>query len=145
MAEAKAGDTVRIHYTGTLDDNSTFDSSDDRDPLEFQLGSGQVIAGFDQAVAGMVVGEEKTVSIEPENAYGARDPNSRQPFPRDRVPDNIPLEVGTKLQLAGPDGQPIMVTVAEVSETEVILDANHPLAGQRLTFALKLVEIVGNP
>ncbi|MCG6883019.1 MAG: peptidylprolyl isomerase [Silicimonas sp.] len=142
MSDAKAGDTVKIHYTGTLADGSKFDSSEGRDPLEFTLGSGQVIPGFDKAVTGMTVGEAQTVEIPSEDAYGPHDPNGRQSFPRDKVPDDIPLDIGTRLQLSGPQGQPIMVTVAEVTESEVILDANHPLAGQDLTFEIELVEIV---
>ena len=142
MSDAKSGDTVRIHYTGTLADGSTFDSSEGRDPLEFTLGSGQVIPGFDKAVTGMTVGEAQTVEIPSEDAYGPHDPNGTQSFPRDKVPDDIPLDIGTRLQLSGPQGQPIMVTVAEVTDAEVILDANHPLAGQDLTFKIELVEIV---
>ena len=142
MTEAKAGDTVRIHYTGTLADGSTFDSSEGRDPLEFTLGSGQVIPGFDKAVDGMTVGEEKTVEIEALDAYGAHDPNGLQSFPRDKVPEDIPLDIGTRLQLSTQSGQPVMVTVSEVTETEVMLDANHPLAGKDLTFKIELVEIV---
>ncbi len=142
MSEAKTGDTVRIHYTGTLADGSTFDSSAGRDPLEFKLGSGQVIPGFDKAVTGMTVGQEHTVEIAASDAYGAHDPNGKQSFPRDKVPDDIPLEIGTQLQLSGPQGQPIMVTVAEVTDEVVILDANHPLAGKDLTFKIELVEIV---
>lgn len=142
MTEAKSGDTVRIHYTGTLEDGSTFDSSSGRDPLEFTLGSGQVIPGFDKAVDGMTVGEEKTVDIAADDAYGQRDPNGVQAFPREKVPADIPLDIGTRLQLATPSGQPVMVTVAEVTEEQVILDANHPLAGQDLTFKIELVEIV---
>lgn len=142
MSEAKTGNTVRIHYTGTLADGSTFDSSAGRDPLEFKLGTGQVIPGFDKAVTGMKVGDEHTVEIPADEAYGTHDPNGRQSFPRDKVPDDIPLEIGTRLQLSGPEGQPIMVTVAEVTDEAVILDANHPLAGKALTFKIKLVEIV---
>lgn len=142
MTDAKAGDTVRIHYTGTLADGSTFDSSEGRDPLEFKLGAGQVIPGFDKAVTGMSVGEAQTVEIPAGEAYGPHDPNGRHPFPRDQVPENVPLDIGTRLQLSGPQGQPIMVTVVEVTETEVILDANHPLAGKDLTFQIELVEIV---
>lgn len=142
MSEAKAGDTVRIHYTGTLPDGSTFDTSSGRDPLEFKLGSGQVIPGFDKAVDGMALGEKKTVEIEAHDAYGPRDPNGLQSFPRDKVPDDIPLDIGTRLQLSTPSGQPVMVTVSEVTEEEIILDANHPLAGQDLTFEIELVEIV---
>ncbi len=139
---AKAGDTVRIHYTGTLADGSTFDSSEGRDPLEFKLGAGQVIPGFDKAVTGMDVGDSQTVEIPSDDAYGPVNPDGRQSFPRDKVPENIPLDIGTRLQLSGPQGQPIMVTVAEVTDEEVILDANHPLAGKDLTFKIELVEIV---
>ena len=142
MSEAKSGDTVRIHYTGTLADGSTFDSSEGRDPLEFKLGSGQVIPGFDKAVTGMSVGDEKTVEIPAADAYGPEDANAKQSFPRDKIPNDIPLEIGTRLQLSGPQGQPIMVTVSEVTDEAVILDANHPLAGKDLTFKLALVEIV---
>ncbi|NNE78980.1 MAG: peptidylprolyl isomerase [Silicimonas sp.] len=142
MTDAKTGDTVRIHYTGTLDDGTTFDSSAGRDPLEFTLGSGQVIPGFDKAVSGMAVGASQTVEIEADDAYGQHDPNGLQSFPRDKVPDDVPLDLGTRLQLSGPTGQPIMVTVAEVSDETVVLDANHPLAGKNLTFQIELVEIV---
>ena len=142
MSEAKTGDTVRIHYTGTLPDGSTFDSSAGRDPLEFTLGTGQVIPGFDKAVDGMEQGEKKTVEIEADDAYGQRDPNGLQSFPREKVPEDIPLDIGTRLQLSTPSGQPVMVTVSEVTEEEVVLDANHPLAGQDLTFEIELVEIV---
>lgn len=142
MSDAKAGDTVRIHYTGTLSDGSTFDSSAGRDPLEFTIGTGQVIPGFDKAVDGMSTGEEKTVEIPCDEAYGPHDPNGRQDFPRANVPDDVPLEIGTRLQLSTPTGQPVAVTVAEVTDETVVLDANHPLAGQDLTFKIELVEIV---
>lgn len=142
MPEATSGDTVRIHYTGTLADGSTFDSSRERDPLQFTLGSGQVIAGFDAAVDGMSVGEAKTVEIPAEKAYGVHDPNQTQAFPRDKIPPDVPLEIGTQLQLQSPQGQPIPVRVAEVTEDTVVLDGNHPLAGKDLTFEIELVEIV---
>lgn len=141
MTDAKSGDTVRIHYTGTLADGSTFDSSHGRDPLEFTLGTGQVILGFDAAVDGMSVGQSKTVDIPADQAYGAHNPEALQTFPRSKIPDSIPLEVGTKLQLQSSQGQPMMVTVAEVTDHAVILDANHPLAGKVLTFQIELVEI----
>jgi FKBP-type peptidyl-prolyl cis-trans isomerase 2 len=142
MTEAKSGDTVRIHYTGTLSDGSTFDSSKGRDPLEFKLGTGQVIAGFDAAVDGMRTGEAKTVEIPADQAYGPHNAEGRHSFPRDKVPDNVPLETGTQLQLQSSQGQPMMVTIAEVTDDAVILDANHPLAGKDLTFQIELVEIV---
>ena len=142
MSDAKAGDTVRIHYTGTLSDGSTFDSSANRDPLEFTLGSGQVIPGFDKAVTGMSVGDTKQVEIPAEEAYGPVNPDARQAFPKDKIPDNIPLEVGTQLQLQAADGRPLPVRIAEVNDDHIILDANHVLAGEDLTFDLELVEIV---
>jgi len=141
MTQAKSGDTVRIHYTGTLNDGSTFDSSAGRDPLEFTLGSGQVIPGFDTGVTGMSVGEKKTINIPAENAYGEVDPDARQAVPREQIPADIPLEIGTMLQMQAPTGQVVQVAVVEVSETEVMLDANHPLAGKDLNFELELVEI----
>lgn len=142
MTDAKSGDTVRIHYTGTLEDGATFDSSEGRDPLEFTLGTGQVIPGFDTAVTGMSVGDAKTVNIPPEEAYGAHNPDGLQSFPRANIPADIPLEVGTRLQMQTPEGQAMQVVVAEVTEDAVMLDANHPLAGKALTFAIELVEIV---
>jgi FKBP-type peptidyl-prolyl cis-trans isomerase 2 len=142
MTEVKTGDTVRIHYTGTLDDGSVFDSSRDREPLEFTVGSGQIIPGLEQAIPGMKIGEEKTVAIPCDLAYGPHDPNGRQAIPRDQVPEHIPLELGTALQMQLPDGRAMAVTVAEVTEAEVVLDANHPLAGKDLTFDVEMVEIV---
>ncbi|MDG2341364.1 MAG: FKBP-type peptidyl-prolyl cis-trans isomerase, partial [Paracoccaceae bacterium] len=139
MTQAKSGDTVRIHYTGTLDDGSVFDSSEGREPLEFTLGSGQVIAGFDSGVTGMAIGDKKTVNIPCVDAYGELHPEARQDIPRDSVPADIPLEIGTQLQMEGADGQVMMVTVAVVTDEAVTLDANHPLAGKDLTFALELV------
>ncbi len=141
MSEAKSGDTVRIHYTGTLNDGSVFDSSQGRDPLEFTVGTGQVIPGFETAVTGMSVGEQKTVTIPADEAYGQPDPRAVQAVPRDNIPDDIPLEVGLQLQAQGPGGQPLIVTVKDVTETEVTLDANHRLAGEDLTFNLELVDI----
>ncbi len=142
MTEVKTGDTVRIHYTGTLDDGTVFDSSEGRDPLEFTVGAGHIIPGLDAAIPGMEVGEEKTVRVAADQAYGPHDPNGRQSVPRDQVPDDIPLDLGTTLELTLPDGRAMPVVVAEVSEDEVVLDANHPLAGRDLTFAVRMVEIV---
>ena len=141
MAEqARQGDTVRIHYTGTLADGSVFDSSEGREPLEFTLGGGQVIAGFDDAVTGMSVGEQKTVTIPADQAYGDRRDDLMLAVPRADFPPNISPEVGDQLQL-GDGGRTMVVTVREVSPDRVLLDANHPLAGEDLTFALELVEI----
>ncbi len=142
MTQAKAGDTVRVHYTGTLTDGTEFDSSSGRDPLEFTVGSGQIIPGLDKEIPGMAPGEKKQVTIAPEEAYGERDPSRVQTIPRDKIPDNIPTDPGTQLQMQTPQGQAIPVTVMEASDSEVTLDANHPLAGQALTFDVELVEIV---
>ncbi|WP_333828688.1 FKBP-type peptidyl-prolyl cis-trans isomerase [Pararhodobacter sp.] len=141
MTQAKAGDTVHFHYTGTLKDGSVFDSSEGREPLSFTLGSGQIIPGLDAAIGGMTVGEAKTVTIAADQAYGPHDPQARQSVPRDQIPPHIPLEPGTMLQMQAPDGQAIPVTVAEADDAVVVLDANHPLAGQDLTFAVEIVAI----
>lgn len=142
MTQVKAGDKVRIHYDGTLADGSTFDSSTGRDPLEFTVGSGEIIPGLDKALPGMEAGEKKTVEVPCTEAYGERNPEATQSVPRAQVPEDIPLDVGTQLQLQTPEGQAVPVTVAEVNEEQVVLDANHPLAGKDLTFKIELVEIV---
>lgn len=141
MTQVKSGDTVRIHYIGTLTDGSTFDSSEGRDPLEFTVGSGQIISGLDVALPGMAVGDKKTVNVPCVEAYGPLNPDMRQAVPRDGIPADIPLEIGTMLQMQTPQGQVVPVTVVEVSEAEVTLDANHPLAGKDLIFDIELVEI----
>ncbi|WP_153770441.1 peptidylprolyl isomerase [Labrenzia sp. CE80] len=141
MTEVKAGDSVAIHYKGTLSDGTVFDSSEGRDPLQFTVGSGQIIPGLDKALPGMTVGEEKTVNIPSVEAYGAKDPNATQPVPRDQFPTDIPLEVGTQLQVQTPDGQLMTVSIVEVGEENVVLDANHPLAGKDLTFEFSVVSI----
>jgi len=142
MTQAQSGDTVRIHYTGTLDDGTQFDSSAGRDPLEFALGSGQVIPGFDSAVDGMAVGESKSVTIDPEQAYGQRHEQLVQQVPMSAFPDDMELAVGMQLQSQSPDGQVMNLLVTEVEDNAVTVDANHPLAGQALTFSIELVEIV---
>ncbi|SLN52677.1 FKBP-type peptidyl-prolyl cis-trans isomerase SlyD [Roseivivax jejudonensis] len=141
MSEVKAGDTVLIHYTGTLNDGSTFDSSAGRDPLEFTVGSGQIIPGLDKALPGMNVGDKKSVAVAADEAYGQRNPEALQQVPRTEIPDHIPLDPGTQLQVQTPNGQTVPVVVADVTEEQVTLDANHPLAGQDLTFDIELVEI----
>jgi peptidylprolyl isomerase len=141
MTQVKSGDTVRIHYTGTLADGSTFDSSEGRDPLEFTVGSGQIIPGLDKEIPGMAVGDKKTVTIAPAEAYGDSHPDAIQSIPRSNVPPEIPLEVGLQLQMQSPSGQVVPVTVVEIGADEVTLDANHPLAGKELTFAFELVSI----
>lgn len=141
MTAVKTGDTVSIHYTGTLADGAVFDSSTGRDPLQFEVGSGQIIPGLDVALPGMTVGDKKVVEVPSDQAYGAVNEDARQAIPRGDIPADIPLEVGTQLQMQTPQGQVMPVTVAEVTETEVTLDANHPLAGKDLTFAIELVKI----
>lgn len=141
MTQVKSGDTVRVHYTGTLTDGQTFDSSEGRDPLEFTVGSGQIIPGLDSAVEGMTVGDKKTVEVPVDQAYGQPDPNAQQAVPRGDIPEDIPLDLGTQLQVQTPQGQVMPVTVVEVTEEQVVLDANHPLAGKDLTFAIELVDI----
>ena len=141
MSQANQGDTVRIHYTGTLDDGTVFDSSEGRDPLEFAVGSGMIIPGLDKAIPGMAVGDKKVVNVPSAEAYGDVNPDARQAVPRDQFPDDIPMEVGTQLQMQGPNGQAMVVTIAEVAEAEVTLDANHALAGKDLTFAIEIVDI----
>ena len=141
MSQAKSGDTVKIHYTGTLDDGTEFDSSAGREPLEFSLGGGQVIAGFDNAVDGMAVGDNKTVTIPPAEAYGDRHEKLLQQVPISSLPEDMKPEVGMQLQSQSPDGQAMSLVIAEVSEESITVDANHPLAGPALTVAIELGEI----
>ncbi|RWX51127.1 peptidylprolyl isomerase [Candidatus Electrothrix marina] len=141
MTVAKSGDSVKVHYTGSLEDGTEFDSSVGVAPLEFTLGSGQVIVGFDEAITGMEPGEKKSVTIPAEKAYGQRNEEMVISAPRDQVPADITPEVGQQLQLAGPNNQPIMVKITEVTDEHIQLDANPPLAGKDLTFELELVEI----
>lgn len=141
MSTAEPGKTLHIHYTGTLDDGTVFDSSRERDPLSFELGSGQIIPGLDAGVTGMEVGETRTVRVEPAEAYGEHDPAKVQPVDRAGIPDDIPTEPGTQLQVQTQTGQALNVTVVKTTETEVFLDANHPLAGQALTFEVELMAV----
>lgn len=141
MTEAKPGTTVAIHYTGTLSDGTQFDSSQGRDPLSFTMGEGQIIPGLEAALSGMSVGEAKTVTIPADQAYGPHQAEAIQSVPRDAVPDHLPVAVGTQLQVQSPDGRTLPVTVTALSDTEVTLDANHPLAGKDLTFAVEVVAV----
>ena len=138
----KDGDTVRVHYTGTLDDGTVFDSSVDREPLEFTVGAGEMISGFEEAIIGMQVGQSKTVKIPAENAYGARDENLVFIIQREELPQDLDPEVGQRLQMLQTDGPTILVTVTDVFERWIAVDANHPLAGKDLTFEIELVEII---
>lgn len=141
MTAAKSGDSVKVHYTGTLEDGTQFDSSRGVEPLQFTLGSGQVIAGFDEAITGMEPGEKKNVTISADRAYGQRNEDMVITAPRNQIPADITPEVGQQLQLDGPNNQPIVVKVTEVTDEHIQLDANPPLAGRNLTFDLELVEI----
>ena len=140
MARAKRGDTVRVHYTGTLDNGEQFDSSRGMDPLTFTLGEGAVIQGFDDAVDGMAVGESKRVTIPAAEAYGARRDELTLRIPRSELPTDLELEVGSQLRMEQ-GAESVVVTVRDMDEGSVMLDANHPLAGEALTFELELVEI----
>lgn len=141
MDNAQAGNVVRVHYTGKLDDGTVFDSSEGREPLEFTLGSGQVIAGFDHAVTGMSVGETRSARIPADEAYGQRRDDLLLEVDRQQIPEGVELAVGTQLQLQQENGQAVPVTVAELDSDSVTLDANHPLAGQDLIFDLELVGV----
>ncbi|HEX2607896.1 MAG TPA: peptidylprolyl isomerase [Flavisolibacter sp.] len=142
MQQAQNGDKVRVHYHGKLRSGETFDSSNGRDPLEFTIGNGDVIKGFDEGVKGMQVGDKKTVEIDVDNAYGQKQQEMMIEFPKDQFPPEMNPEVGLQLMMSNGSGQQFPVTIAEVKEGTVILDANHPLAGQDLIFDLELVEIV---
>jgi FKBP-type peptidyl-prolyl cis-trans isomerase 2 len=141
MTHVEQGDTVHLHYTGTLQDGTTFDSSEGREPLVFQVGTGQIIPGLDTALPGMAVGDEKTVDIPCDQAYGPVNPGMQQQVPRADIPPNIPVDVGTQLQMKTPDGQAVPVIVTAADAESVTLDANHPLAGKDLKFEIKLVSI----
>lgn len=141
MQKAKSGDKVKVHYHGKLTDGSTFDSSDGRDPLEFTVGSGQVIKGFDDAVIDMSVGEKKTVQIPVENAYGERNEDMMMEYPKTEFPADMIPEVGMELHMSDNMGNVFPVVITEVLDEVVVLDANHPLAGEDLTFEIELVAI----
>jgi FKBP-type peptidyl-prolyl cis-trans isomerase 2 len=143
MQQVKSGDKVKVHYHGKLTNGETFDSSEGRSPLEFEVGGGMVIKGFDDGVTGMVIGEKKTVNIPFNEAYGPRNPEMIIEFPKDRFPTDMEIEAGMPLMMSGGNGEQFQVVVTEIKEASVMLDANHPLAGQDLVFDIELVEIVG--
>jgi peptidylprolyl isomerase len=142
MEQVKDGDVVRVHYTGKLTNGEQFDSSEGREPLEFTVGAGQMIKGFDEAMPGMSVGEKKTINILPGDAYGEKDEQAMIEFPKANIPPDMKLEPGMQLQLRNENGQPFPVTVAEIKDDVVVLDANHMLAGKELVFDIELMEIV---
>ncbi len=141
MAEVSAGDTVKVHYTGKLEDGTVFDSSREREPLEFTIGEGQIIPGFEDAVTGMEEGEEKTVDISPDQAYGPRHDDAVVEMDRSQLPEEVDPEIGMQLQLQGQDGRAFPARITEIGDEILTLDANHPLAGETLTFDIEVVEV----
>ncbi|HXL55456.1 MAG TPA: peptidylprolyl isomerase [Chitinophagaceae bacterium] len=144
MQQVKNGDTVKVHYHGKLTDGTTFDSSEGRQPLEFEVGSGMVIPGFDNSVIGMSVGDKKTIHIPAEEAYGDVEDDRFMEFPTDRFPPDLKPEVGMALTMSDGSGEQFPVVIADVQDEAVILDANHPLAGKDLVFDIELMEIKSN-
>lgn len=143
MVQAKEGDTVKVHYTGKFKNGTAFDSSAGADPLEFKIGSGRLIPGFEEAVLGMSPGESKTVNIPAEKAYGRYREDRIINVDRKDLPPEVEPEIGMNLEVCSPNGQVIPVQVTDIQGTTVTLDANHPLAEQDLIFDIQLVEIVG--
>lgn len=141
MSQVKANDKVKVHYTGKLSNGEVFDTSSDREPLEFQMGKGQLIPGFENGVMDMKVNEKKTVVIPVEEAYGPSRPELIQEVPNDKLPADLKPEVGMGLVSSTPDGQEIQLVVKEVKDTAIVVDGNHPLADQELTFELEVVGI----
>lgn len=141
MSQATKGSTVKVHYTGTLTDDTVFDSSREREPLEFTVGVGQMIEGFDVAVEGMKVGETKKVNIPAEKAYGPRNDEAVFNVPKSKLPEGLTPEVGMQLEASQTDGRKQLLLIVEVKEEEVMLDANHPLAGKELVFDIELMEV----
>jgi FKBP-type peptidyl-prolyl cis-trans isomerase 2 len=141
MSIAKVGDQVAVHYTGKHSDGSIFDSSEGKTPLEFQIGSGMVIKGFDDGVTGMSIGDKKTIVIPAVEAYGEHSPENTVSIERTQIPTHIELALGASLNMHQDEGQVVEVLITDISETHVTLDANHPLAGKDLTFDLELVSI----
>ena len=135
------GQKVKIHYTGTLDDGSQFDSSAGRDPLEFEMGAGMVIPGFEKGVADRTVGEKKTIHIPAAEAYGEKREDLVMNFEKAQLPEDLTPEIGMMLQMQGPEGQPVPVTITAVEEAHITIDANHKLAGEALNFELELVSV----
>ncbi len=141
MTTLKNGDTVKVHYTGTLEDGRVFDTSRERDPLEFKVGEGRIITGFENGVVGMEIGETRDIEVPPDEAYGSRREELVMEIPANEFPEHITPEVGMQLQIKQQDGTPFGVVITDVADEAVTLDANHPLAGQTLYFQVELLEI----
>jgi len=141
MAAAKVGDTVSVHYTGKLVDGTVFDSSVDREPLDFQLGRGKVIPGFENAIIGLSHGDKTSVTIPPDEAYGAYNTDLVLEVEREQIPANVDLKIGLVLESVQDDGRRIPMTIIKLTDSLVTMDANHPLAGKELLFEIELVQI----
>ena len=141
MSQVKEGDKIKVHYTGRFEDGSVFDSSDGRDPLEFEVGAGRIIPGFDMGVRGMTVGDKKTVEVEPGDGYGPHHERLVAKVKASDFPKDISPRIGQQLQTQDKNGRPVNVRVTEIENGQVTLDANHPLAGKKLIFDIELVEI----
>jgi len=142
MRQVTNGDKVQVHYVGTFSDGTEFDSSAERGPIEVAVGSGDVVAGFENALLGMAEGESKSITLEPENAYGPHDPELVHVVDRARIPDEIDLKVGTALQATNASGQQVNLLVVALDGDDVTMDANHPMAGKTLNFELSLIGFV---
>lgn len=142
MSEAKSGDKVRVHYTGTLDDGTVFDSSKDREPLEFTIGQKQLLKKFEDAVVGMKEGDSTKINCSPEEGYGNKREELIVSLSKDQLPKELNAEVGMQLQMQTQDGHPVPVTVTEITDDTITVDANHKLAGQPINFEIELVEII---
>ncbi|MEX0778834.1 MAG: peptidylprolyl isomerase [Balneolales bacterium] len=140
MSQVKDGDTVKVHYTGKLADGSEFDSSADKEPMEFKIGEGKLIPGFEQAVVGMNIGDKNTIKIPSAEAYGERRDDMNVSVEKEKLPEDLTPELGQQLQIQQQDGKAIPVVIADISDTHVTLDANHPLAGEDLTFEIEVVD-----
>ncbi|MFP4476612.1 MAG: peptidylprolyl isomerase [Desulfatibacillaceae bacterium] len=145
MSKVQSGDYVKVHYTGTLENGEVFDSSHEREPLEVQVGSGQVIPGFEKALEGMEETEKKTFTLEAAEAYGERDENLKRTFARSDLPEGLDPKVGDTLALQAPNGQQVPVWVSDTTDSEIEVDLNHPLAGKSLTFDIEVMGVSGEP
>ncbi len=141
MTQAQTGDTVKVHYTGTFDDGTQFDSSVGKDPLIVKIGSGEAIPGFEKGLEGMAIGDKKRINISPEEAYGEYNPELIHEVPRTDFPEGMDLKVGVELQAQGPEGHSYVLSIKAVNEETITVDANHPMVGKNLNFELEIVDI----